>query len=63
VDDLTYDLITLMHEKLVGLEAYDQYLDDASGDDDVEGFLQQLREQDFQAVHGLRRLLASRLNA
>jgi sporulation protein YlmC with PRC-barrel domain len=63
VDDLTYDLITLMHEKLVGLEAYDQYLDDAGDDGDVEAFLQQLREQDFQAVQGLRQLLATRLNS
>ncbi len=57
VDNLTYDVITILHEKSKALEAYDKYLQDARGDDDVRRLLEQIREQDVRMVHDLRRHL------
>jgi sporulation protein YlmC with PRC-barrel domain len=61
VDDVTYDLYTLIHEKLKGLEAFDQYLEDANGDQGLSDLLTQLRDQDSQAVQMLQQFLVQRL--
>lgn len=53
IDDLTYDVITVLHEKSKGLEAFDRYLGDARGDD-VEDLLHEIREQDERAVEELQ---------
>ena len=53
IDDLTYDVITVLHEKSKGLEAFDRYLQDARGDD-VEDLLHEIREQDERAVEDLQ---------
>lgn len=53
VDNLTYDLITLISEKSKGLEAYDQYTNDAQGNQQVTNLFQQLRQQDEQAIQQL----------
>lgn len=53
VDNLTYDLITLISEKSKGLEAYDQYANDAQGNQQVTNLFQQLRQQDEQAIQQL----------
>lgn len=53
IDDLTYDLITVLHEKSKGLEAFDRYLEDARGDD-VEDLLHEIREQDERAIEELQ---------
>jgi hypothetical protein len=62
VDDVTYDLYTLIHEKLKGLEAYDQYLGDADSQD-LTDLLRALRYQDAQAVNQLQQYLVQRLCA
>ncbi len=54
IDDLTYDLLTVMHAKAKALEAYDKYIEDARGNEEVRRFLEQLREQDVRMVHELR---------
>ncbi len=61
IDDLTYDLLTVMHAKAKALEAYDRYIEDARGNEDVRRFLEQLREQDVRMVHELRGHLARML--
>lgn len=61
VDDTTYDLYTLITNKLQGLEAYDVYLEDAEGDDDLTNLLTQLRRQDSEAVAALQSMLVRRL--
>lgn len=53
LDNLTYDLITLIYEKSKGLEAYDKYIRDANDDQQVGQLLQQLRQQDEQAIQQL----------
>jgi hypothetical protein len=58
LDDLTYDLVTVLHEKSKGLEAYEKYLQDAEGDDDVRELLMELQKQDIEAVRRLRECAA-----
>ncbi|GAB4199546.1 MAG: hypothetical protein OHK0022_19860 [Roseiflexaceae bacterium] len=53
LDNLTYDLIALIYEKSKGLEAYDKYARDAQGNQQVGQLLQQLRQQDEQAIQQL----------
>lgn len=57
IDNLTYDLITLIHEKSKGLEAFDKYLQDAQGNNELSQFLQQVRQQDTQTVQQLVQML------
>lgn len=54
LDNLTYDLVTLIYEKSKGLEAYDKYAQDAQDNQAVSSLLQELREQDTQAVTRLK---------
>jgi len=57
IDNVTYDLITLIHEKSKGLEAFDKYLQDAQGNSELGQFLQQIRQQDTQTVQQLTQFL------
>jgi hypothetical protein len=54
LDNLTYDLITILHEKSKGLEAFEQYLEDARDDHDLRLTLEDIREQDERAITELR---------
>lgn len=58
VDNLTYDLVTILYEKSKGLEAYDKYMRDAQGDQACTQLLQQLRQQDQQNVQQVQQHLA-----
>lgn len=57
IDDLTYDVLTILHEKSQGLEAYDKYLQDASSDSELLGVLQQIRQNDAECVQKLQQHL------
>lgn len=57
IDNLTYDLITIIHEKAKGLEAFDRYLQDCQGNQQVSNLLQQIRQQDSQFVQQLMQQL------
>jgi hypothetical protein len=48
VDNLTYDLISVLHAKLEGLETYKKYMQDAQGDQDCQQLFQKLYQQDNQ---------------
>lgn len=61
LDNLTYDLVTILYEKSKGLEAYDKYMRDAQSNQQVSQLLQQLRQQDEQAVQHLQQHLAQLL--
>ncbi len=61
IDDLTYNVITILHEKSKGLEAFDRYLQDARGDE-VEDLLHEIREQDERAIEELQDHLSRLLN-
>ena len=66
LDNLTYDLITILYEKSKGLEAYDKYQRDAQGNQEIVSLLQQIRQQDEQQIQQvqqhLSRLLSSQGN-
>ena len=55
LDNNTYNVITVIHEKSKGLEAFDQYLEDA--DDELREILQQVREQDTRYIEQLQEQL------
>jgi hypothetical protein len=57
LDDLTYNVITVLHEKSKGLEAYEQYLEDASDNEEVRQIFEELRDQDLEAVGRLEQCL------
>src|SRR5438477_9649953 len=54
LDDVTYNVITVLHKKSEGLEAYEQYLEDAEGNEEVYAIFEELRDQDQQAVSRLQ---------
>ncbi len=62
LDNLTYDLITILHEKSKGLEAFEQYLDDAQGDNEARQCFEELQRQDQENIQKLQQLLARRLS-
>ena len=63
IDDLTSDVITVLHHKTKALAAYDKYLRDAEADDDDElrALFGTMRDQDEQLVLQLKEILAHRL--
>lgn len=58
VDNLTYDLVSILHEKSKGLEAYGKYLQDARENEEVIDLIHRIQEQDKQQVRELRNVLA-----
>ena len=62
LDDLTYDMVTLLYEKSKGLQAYDKYLQDAQSSPPCTQLLQQLRQQDEDAVRQLQDHVKQLLN-
>jgi hypothetical protein len=57
LDDLTYNVITVLHEKSKGLEAYETYIEDASDNEEVRQIFEELRDQDLEAVGRLEECL------
>jgi hypothetical protein len=58
LDNITYDVITVIHEKAKGLEAFDQYIEDAAEDEELVDLLETIREQDEQSIEELKPHLA-----
>lgn len=54
LDDLTYDIVSILHEKSQALEAYDDYLEDARAEPDVKRVLEDIRRHDEEDVQKLR---------
>lgn len=61
LDNLTYDLVTILYQKSKGLEAYQQYLQDAQGDQEAENLLHEIEKQDRDCIKKLEKQLAGRL--
>jgi bacterioferritin (cytochrome b1) len=53
LDNLTYDLVTVLYEKSKGLEAYDKYIQDAQNDQQARQLFEEIRQQDEQFVQQL----------
>ncbi len=57
LDNLTFDLITILHEKSKGLEAYDKYLRDAGSDQQLRQVLERIRDEDTRHINELQQHL------
>lgn len=62
IDDLTYDLIAVIHHKAKAIEAYDKYVRDAVEDEDAREVLERIKRQDQEHVRVLKEILARRLD-
>lgn len=63
LDNLTYDLVTMLYEKSKGLEAMDKYVRDAQGHQEIAQLLQQIRQQDEQIIQQLQQHLGQLLGS
>ncbi|GAC1530520.1 MAG: hypothetical protein NVS3B10_26560 [Polyangiales bacterium] len=63
IDDLTFDVLSVLHQKAKALAAYDTYLADADAEDDdeVRDLFVEMRKQDEEHVQVLKDVLARRL--
>lgn len=57
LDNNSFNIVTTLHNKSEGLQAYDQYIADAeaAGSPDCVALFQQFKQQDQQAVEELKR--------
>jgi hypothetical protein len=62
IDDLTFDVITVLQNKAKALEAYDKYIEDAADDDEAREVFVEMRRQDESHVRVLKEVLARRLD-
>jgi hypothetical protein len=56
--DLVYDLVSIQYHALKGAQVYDQFLSDASGNDEVQKFIEQVKTQDQERAQKCHQLLA-----
>jgi len=49
-DDIVFDLVSVQYHALKAAQAYDSYVADAEGHDDVQAFFKQCAEQDAERV-------------
>lgn len=61
MDNLTYDLIAALHNKLEAVTAYEKYLKDAQSDQQCQKVFQQLMQDDKKHADLLRQELSRRL--
>jgi hypothetical protein len=53
LDNLTYDLISIIHNKSEALVAYDRYLQDAQSNERIRRSIEKLRLQDQECISEL----------
>ncbi|MBI3964919.1 MAG: hypothetical protein HY329_04705 [Chloroflexi bacterium] len=58
VNNLEYDLITVLQNKLQAVEAFDKYLKDAGNDQTCRQLFEEMRRSDEQFIPRLRQELA-----
>ena len=57
LDDLAFDVVTVLHEKAQALEAYAKYLEDAEGDDELRELFEDMRRTDREHIIALKEAL------
>lgn len=62
LDDLTYDVITVLQNKAKALEAYDKYIRDADEDDEAREAFEEMKRTDQEHIRILKEVLARRLD-
>jgi hypothetical protein len=60
LDNVTYDLVTVLYEKSKGLEAYDKYIQDMQNDQQTRQLFEQMRQQDEQFIQQIAQRLGLR---
>src|SRR4051812_34985793 len=63
LDNLTYNIITVLHEKSKGLEAYDKYLQDARGEQEIVQIFEEMRQDDQRHIQRLEQALRTQLGS
>ena len=63
LDNLTYNIITVLHEKSKGLEAFDKYLQDARGEEEIVQIFEQMRQDDQRHIQRLQEALRLQLGS
>jgi hypothetical protein len=58
-DDIVFDLVSVQYHALKAAQAYDQYVQDAEGHDDVRAFFEQCAQQDAERAQRCHDLLRS----
>ena len=56
-DDIVYNLVSVQYHALKAAQAYDSYVADAEGHDDVQAFFKQCAEQDAERARTCHSLL------
>lgn len=56
-DDIVYDLVSVQYHALKAAQAYDSYVQDADGHDEVQSFFKQCAEQDAERARKCHHLL------
>ncbi len=56
-DDIVYNLVSVQYHALKAAQAYDSYVQDAEGHDDVRAFFQQCAQQDAERAKKSHELL------
>lgn len=56
--DVVFDLVSIQYHALKAQEAYPKYLQDASGNDAVKKFFEQVQKEDAQRAETCHKLLA-----
>jgi hypothetical protein len=62
ISNVTYDLISIVHNKLQAIAAIEGYRRDAESDSDVMACFDRIVEHERQDLDELRQLLSSRLS-
>ena len=62
IDDLTYDVITVLQNKSKALEAYEKYIRDAEEDDEAREAFEEMKRTDQEHIRILKEVLARRLD-
>ena len=63
IDNVLYDVVTVLHEKSKGLEAYDKYDRDLQGRNEIKQIFDEIRRNDEQAVQRLQDCLRQLLGS
>jgi hypothetical protein len=56
--DIVYDLVSIQYHALKGAQVYEQFLGDATGNDEVRKFIEEVKEQDMKRAQKCHELLA-----
>jgi hypothetical protein len=56
-DDIVYNLVSVQYHALKAAQAYDSYIQDAEGHDDVTAFFQKCAQQDAERATTCHQLL------